>query len=183
MGRFLAGQDLAGRRQPAQPGREVQRPAPIAALDGHGLAGVDPDPDGEGERRIGHRLVDEPVLQVDGGPDGLTGRAEHGQGLVATELDDPASAGLNALTSDRGELRCELGGGLVAPVLGEEGVAADVGDQEAPDAGRPIRSVVPPSGPALFRGWLIRPFPQCGPLPSVTAKYPVNGSLLPDAPA
>jgi hypothetical protein len=39
------------------------------------------------------------------------------------------------LAGDPGEPRRELGRGLVASLLGEQRVAADIGDQEGPDPG------------------------------------------------
>ena len=41
-----------------------------------------PDAHGEGHRGIGHRLVHEAELQVDGGTERLARRGEHSQGLV-----------------------------------------------------------------------------------------------------
>ena len=43
---LLAGQDLAGAGLAAQPGRQVQRPAPVSAFYRDGLAGVEADADG-----------------------------------------------------------------------------------------------------------------------------------------
>ena len=45
----LADQHLAGRGQRAQPGRQVDRAAPVASLDRHRLAGVDADADPQGQ--------------------------------------------------------------------------------------------------------------------------------------
>jgi hypothetical protein len=54
----------------AEPGRQVQRPAAEATLDGHGFAGVQSDPDRKRERRFGDRRIDEPSLELDRGADG-----------------------------------------------------------------------------------------------------------------
>ena len=64
-----AREHLAGARERAEPCRDVQRAAPVAALDRHRLAGVQPDPDGERKGWIGDRLLDEALLQSHGSTD------------------------------------------------------------------------------------------------------------------
>ena len=54
------------------------------------------------------------------------------RGLVPAELEERATASVDDLSRCR-ELRGELRGGLVTALLGEERVAADIGDQERPD--------------------------------------------------
>ena len=61
----LARQDLSRAGLPAQPGGQVERAAAIAAFDGNGLAGVEPDPDRQRERRVGERLLEESIPSAD----------------------------------------------------------------------------------------------------------------------
>ena len=139
-----AREDLGGSGDAAQPRREVERPAAIAALDGDGLAGVQPDPDRERERRLRDGLVDEPALELDRRSDRLPGRVEDHERLVTAELHDGPAAGLDALARDSGELAGERRGGLVAALLREDGVATHIGDQERPD--RRVAALVTPHG-------------------------------------
>jgi hypothetical protein len=111
-------------------------------LDRDGLAGVEPDSLREGDFRLIERLFDEPLLEVNGGADRLTRRRENAERLVAAELQQGAATSLDPVARDLGELRRELRRGLVAALLREEGVPADVGDQERPDLGA-LRSIVP----------------------------------------
>ena len=127
------GQDLAGAGLAAQARRHVQRAASVPALDGDGLAGIEADPNHQGQRGVVEGLVDEALLEIHGRPDGLPGRGEHGQGLVAAQLDHRAAAALHPVPSQIGELLRQLRRGLVASLLGEQRVATDVGDQERPD--------------------------------------------------
>jgi len=67
----------------------------------------------------------------------------------AAELEQRATAGLDPIPRDVRELGRELRGGLVAALLREEGVSADVRDQERPDlrldrARRTISVIGPP---------------------------------------
>ncbi len=78
-----ADEHLAGPREGAEPGRKVEGPAAVAAVDGHRLAGVEPDPDRQRQARIGDRLRHEPFLQVGRRPQRLTSRIEDREGLVA----------------------------------------------------------------------------------------------------
>jgi hypothetical protein len=55
----------------AQPRREVERAAPVAALHPDGLSGVEADPHRQGERGVVDRLLRESQLQIDRGPEGL----------------------------------------------------------------------------------------------------------------
>ena len=82
-----AREHLAGPRERAEPCGDVQRAAPVAALDGYRLAGVQPDPDGERKGWIGDRLLDEPLLQGHGPTDRRARRTEDDQGLVTAELE------------------------------------------------------------------------------------------------
>jgi len=138
VGDLLAGQDLARSGLAAQPRGQIERPAPIAALHGNGLSGVESDPHHEGQRRVGDGLLDEPVLQLHRRPDGLPGGTENRERLVTAKLDDPAAAPLHAFPRHLGELLGQLGRGLVSALLGEQGVAADVRDEEGPDLGARI---------------------------------------------
>ncbi len=139
-----AREDLRGGGDPAQPRGEVQRAAAVATLDGHGLARVEPDPDRQWKRRIRDGLVHEPPLELDRRADRLPGRIEDRQCLVAAELDDRPAAALDRFTRDRRELSRERRGGLVAVLLREDRVPANIGDQERPDVGivRPVRSLL-----------------------------------------
>jgi hypothetical protein len=125
--------DLAGSRLTAEPSSQVQRATAVTALDRDCLSGIEPDAHRERERGRLERLLDEPLLELDGRADRLPGRGEHAQGLVPSKLEQGAVATLDPFTCDVGELGRELGSGLVASLLGEQGVAADVGDQERPD--------------------------------------------------
>ena len=107
----------------------------IAALDGHGLAGVQPDPRRERERGIGDRLLDEPLLQGHGATDRRARRIEDNQGLVPAELEYVPPAIFDHGAGDLGEAPGEAPGLLVAAFLRERRVAANVGDQERVDAG------------------------------------------------
>ena len=135
-------QDLAGERLTAQTRGQVQRAASIAALDLDGLAGIESDPDRERELGIGEGLLDEPLLEVGGRSDRLTRRAEDAHGLVATKLEELATSTLHDLAHEPGELRRQLPGRLVAPLLREDRLAADVGDQERPDV-KVVGALVP----------------------------------------
>jgi hypothetical protein len=126
-------QDLAGTSLAAQPRRQVQRAAAIPALDLDRLAGVEADPDRKGQLGIGEGLLDEPLLELDGRADRLARRAEDAERLVSAELQERAAAGHDPFAGDPGELRRQLAGRLVAPLLREERVAAHVRDQEGPD--------------------------------------------------
>ena len=129
----LAGQDLAGSRPAAQTSGQVEGASSVPRLQRDRLSGIEPDPDGEREGRISDRLLQEPILGVRGGEDRLACRVEGGEGLVSTKLDHRAAARLDDLPGDVGKLGRELGRGLIAAFLREQGVAADVGDQERPD--------------------------------------------------
>ena len=131
----LAPEDLARRGDRTEAGRGVQRPAPEAVSDRHGLPRVQPDPHRERQRRRLRGLLEEPILKVDGRPDRLTRGTEDRQGLVSSELDHRPVAGLDVLADDGGEPGGEHRGRLVPPLLGEHGVAADVGDEERADLG------------------------------------------------
>ncbi len=130
-----AREDLRRAGDAAEPSGEVERPASVAAIDGHGLPGVQPDADREGERGVRDRFVDEPALELDRSPDRLPDRVEDHERFVPAELDHHAASSLDALPRHPGELHRQRRGGLVATLLGEDGVPADIGDQERPDVG------------------------------------------------
>jgi hypothetical protein len=136
---LAAREDLRRPRDRAQPRREVQRAAAEPVTDRDGFTGVEPDPDGERPRRIGDRLVHEPALKLDRRADRLPGRAEDGERLVTAELDELALPGLDARARDLGEPRGELRRRLVAVLVREDGVAADVRDQERADDAAGLR--------------------------------------------
>ena len=129
------GEHLAGSRLAAESRREVQRAASVPGLDGHGLAGVQADPDRQEQVGIGDRLGNEALLEVERGADRLARRSEDRKRLVAAELDQRSAAMLDAFARDARELRGELRSGLVPSFLGEQRVATDVGDQERLDRG------------------------------------------------
>ena len=133
-----AREHFAGACERAEPPGDIQRCPAEAPLDGHGLTRVEPYPDGERMRWIGDRLLDEPLLQGNGPADRRARRAEHDQGLVATQLDHPTVVILDQCPDDSGEASREACTILVAPLLREHGVAADVGDQERVDICVPI---------------------------------------------
>ena len=136
----LTREDLARTGLGAEPGREVQRPAAVPALDRHRLTGVQADPHGEREIRGGPGCLQKARLQVDRRPDGLTWGTEHREGFVSPQLDHGSVPSLDMLSSDLGERCREAGSRLVAPLLGEHGVSTDVRDQEDPDLlGRLVR--------------------------------------------
>ena len=130
-----AGEDLGRRGDPAESSGEVEGPAPVPVVDGHRLARVQADPHRERQRRIRHGLVDEAPLQLDRRPDRLSSGVEHRHDLVAAELQTGPAACLEDRPRHGRELAGQLGGGLVAVLLREDRVPADVGDQERPDVG------------------------------------------------
>ena len=150
-----AREDLARARLPAQPRREIERAAPVPALEGNSLPGVQPDAGRHRELGVVDRLIHEPFLEIDRCGDGLPGGGEHRERLVPPELDHTAAVRLDRLARDPGELGGELRGGLVTALLREEGIAPDVGDQERLDprllvAGStlPVSSSTAPPRPA-----------------------------------
>ncbi len=149
----------AGDGDPAESRRQVERPAPVAVVDGDGLSRVQPDPDRERERRVRDGLVDEPPLELDRRPDRLSSGVEDRHDLVPAELQIGPASGLEDLARHRGELAGQHRGGLVAALLREDRVPADVGDQERPDLGvvaacpvdRPSPSAMGDYGPSDLR--------------------------------
>src|SRR5918999_1628254 len=85
------------------------------------------------ELGIGPRLLDELPLEIHGGPDRLSGGFEHHQGLVAAHLDQRPVPHLYALADEVAELRRESRRELVAALLREARIAADVCDQKRAD--------------------------------------------------
>jgi hypothetical protein len=77
----------------------AHEPLPVPTLDRHRLARVEADPHAGRERRICQRLLDEPLLKVDGGPQRIPRRLEGAQGFVAAQLDDLNSHGISASTT------------------------------------------------------------------------------------
>ena len=128
-----AREDLARARLPAQPSREIERTASVPALEGNSLAGVQPDAGRHRKLGVVDGLIHEPFLEIDRCCDGLPGGGEHRERLVPPEFDHAAAARLDRLARDPGELGGELRGRLVTALLREEGIAADVGDQEGLD--------------------------------------------------
>ena len=118
-------------RTPAEAGRHVQRRAAVAAVrHADGFAGVDADPDFERKARIRVRLLGEPRLEIDGSPDRLAGGREHGEPLVASNLDQDAAMSLDTVGDELDELGGEPRSRFVPVLLGEAGVAAHIGDEE-----------------------------------------------------
>ena len=73
---------LARPGEGAEPGGEIERSAAVTAVDGHRLAGVEADPDGERQARIGDRLGDEALLQIGGRTQRLPSGVEDCERLV-----------------------------------------------------------------------------------------------------
>jgi hypothetical protein len=121
-------------RLPAQAGRQVQRAAAVPIADANRLTSVEPDPDRE--RELGHveRFLDEPPLEGDRCTNPVARRGEHAQGFVPPQLEEYPPLRLDDLARDLGEPRCELPGSLVAALLREERVSADIGYQERADS-------------------------------------------------
>jgi hypothetical protein len=70
------------------------------------------------------------MLQVHGCSDRLARGIELGQGFVASDLDQRSAAHLDRLADDVGEFRRQPGRRLIAVLLREAGITADVRDQE-----------------------------------------------------
>ena len=149
----LGGKDLAGAGLRAQAGGHVEGGAAIAALDRHGLAGIEADPDAPREARRR-----DPGLELHGRAQGLAGRGEDGEGLVTAELDERPVAGLDRLPDEPGEPLGERRRRLVATLVGVAGVAADIGDQERAVLGGPLGGR---AGRRRDRGDLVGPS-RCG---------------------
>jgi len=130
-----AHEHLARARERAEACREVESAAAIATVDAHRLPRVEADPDRERQARIRDRLLDESLLQVGCSPQRLACRVEHGERLVAAELDEGAASRLDRLARELGKARREARSSLVAALLGEPRVAADVSDEECLDPG------------------------------------------------
>ena len=81
------------------------------------------------------------LLQLHRSSESLPGRGEHHQGLVSSNLEQDAFAGLNHLGDQTGERGGEFGSGLIAVLLCVLRVAADVSDQEGVDIGTSTRFV------------------------------------------
>ena len=141
----LAGQNLARGRDRAQPRGQVQRPAPIAALGRHRLAGIQPYPDAHREDgSVLARRRAEPPLKLHRRPQRLPRRPEHAQGLIAAQLQELARKLRNRASHDLGERRRQVRRRLVALLLRKPRVAAHIRDQECPqlrrrDRNRPVR--------------------------------------------
>jgi hypothetical protein len=109
----------------------LSAPPTVSLFEGDGLAGVEPDADRQRKLGVVDRLLHEPFLEIDGRGDALSGRREHRERLVSSELNYPAAARLDGLARDPCKLGGELRGSLITTLLREQGVAADVGDQKA----------------------------------------------------
>ena len=149
-------EDLARACRRAQPSGLVERRAPEAVAEGDGFAGVEADPDAEGEQRVTVGLRRERRLELDRRPQRPTGRLERGERLVPAELDELAAPRFDPLGDDLGEPACQSGGRVVAMQRREARVAADVRDEERSHRGCPRTSLVdsghatppwPPAGP------------------------------------
>jgi hypothetical protein len=114
-----ARQDLARSGVPAEARCKVQRRTPISALEWNGLAGVQADANRERVFDVGRRFINESLLQIRRGDDGLPRRGEDAQRLVAAELDDRATSRFENFTSDVGESLRKLGGSVVPALLRE----------------------------------------------------------------
>ena len=130
-----AGEHLARARERAEPCGDVQGTAPVAALDGHRLAGVQADPDGQRQRWIGDGFFYEPLLQGHGAADRPARRTENDQGLVTAELDHTPPVVLDHRPRHLGEASRQVCGLFVPVVLREPRPAANIGDQERVDVG------------------------------------------------
>ncbi len=135
------GEDLPAPRQRAQAGSRIQSSAAIAAsFHRHRLAGVQPDPDLQRKRLpVFHRLSTA-VLHTNGCAQRLPRGGEDRKRLVTAQLDQ------GAVVLGHGELGgiCETLGQprrlLVAVLLREARVAANVGDQKRPHAACEVRA-------------------------------------------
>ena len=122
--------------QAAQACREIERAPAEAPVDPNGLAGVEPDADGQRQHRIGHRLLHESPLELDRRTNRLARRIEDGQRLIPTELDDRPACRGNRRTRHVRELRGEQRGCLVSALLCKTRIPTDVRDQERLDPTR-----------------------------------------------
>jgi len=129
----LGRKDLPRLRQAAQPRSRVQRCTSVAAFDRDGFTRVEADPDRQRKERTTFGLPTKRALQFDRRPDGPSGRAEDTQRLVAAELDQLAARRDHLLARELGKPRRKSSRLLVAVVLGEACVPADVGEQERAD--------------------------------------------------
>ena len=127
----FADDHLAAVRSPAESGCHVQRRAAVAAVrHADGFPGVDADPDFQRQARVRVRLLGEPCLEIDGSPDRLAGGREHGEPLVASNLDQDAAMSLDTVGDELDELGGEPRSSFVPVLFGEAGVAAHIGDEE-----------------------------------------------------
>jgi len=149
----LAGQDLPWTRDRAEPRREVQRAAPVSPVDGHRLADVEADPDAERKVRIGRRLRREALLKRDRRSQRLSWRPKHRERLVAPELDQVAAVRGHLRPYHVAEPSRQGAGRLVAVLLRESRVAADIRDQERPNL-CPGRAVIVRSLGSLCVSWI-----------------------------
>jgi len=99
-----------------------------------GLSGIQADADATGQFGVLYPLLDR-ERRAQCSPGGF----EDDQRLVAAKLDQPALVLADGGADELGKCRRKLGGGLVAVLLGEAGVAAHVADQERPERRRPCR--------------------------------------------
>ncbi len=131
----LCQQHLAGRRDRAQAGRQVERAAAEAVTDRYRLAGVEADADPQRQRVVRLHPLDEALLKRDRCADRLARRSEHDQRLVASQLDQPSAQLLDRQPDGVGERARQSGGRLIASLLCVARVAAHIGNQERPDLG------------------------------------------------
>ena len=140
VGHPLRGQRLAGLGQRAQPGRQVQRPTAVAALDRHHLPGVQPDAHRQRQTRVQPGLVGEHLLQRHRRPQRGPRRGEHRQRLVTAQLQQPAAVRLDPLPRHPRELPRQLRRRLIPPRLGER--------RCSPGCRRSGTTTAPPKPPA-----------------------------------
>jgi hypothetical protein len=133
----FTGQDLAGESDAAQPSRQVQRAAAVATFGGHRLPCIQAHANAERDHRVSVDAFAESALQFDRGPNRLASGREDAEGLVAAELEQRTAVRRNGVPRQLREPGREVRGCLVAALVREPGVPADVGDQE----GAQIRGV------------------------------------------
>jgi hypothetical protein len=103
----VGGKDLVRAGGGAEPGGEVQRASAIPFLDLDSFSRVQANSDVHRQIWVAPSFLCEPLLQVDCRTQGLSRRAEDGQGLVPSELDDPAIQRFDLFTRDGSELAGE----------------------------------------------------------------------------
>ncbi len=129
----LAGQDLPGGGLRAQSRGEVQGTATVAVADRHSLTDVESDPDREWRAGAGDRFLEQAVLDGDRSLDGLSGEAKTASASSPRSSTTSTPGGVRDRRDALGEGGRQRGSGLVAVILGERRVTADVRDEEGAD--------------------------------------------------